>query len=235
MPDKVYDEIVLVGYPVNAPITYGYLAWGEAGYTEDAPHLGVDFGCPTGTQVISNIKNSCRVVGVHRVDANNVPLDGWGNGSFGNCVVLDVLNTRWYVIFCHLSRIDVVVGQVFELYTVLGLSGATGRVTGEHLHVQRSLSADFPKDKTFTQDPLLGLMQAEPQVVVTSGATLGDVEHSLNGLNGVVIQQGKSLNNLNDAVIAQNQVIAKLQAEQQADAQFWLGIAQQIKARYGGV
>jgi murein DD-endopeptidase MepM/ murein hydrolase activator NlpD len=38
------------------------------------------------------------------------------------------------LLYAHLSRIDVKVGQIVENGQVLGLSGATGRVTGPHLH-----------------------------------------------------------------------------------------------------
>ena len=51
----------------------------------------------------------------------------------GNCVVIDH-GLGLYTISMHFSRIDVREGQHVAVGDQLGLSGATGRVTGPHLH-----------------------------------------------------------------------------------------------------
>jgi murein DD-endopeptidase MepM/ murein hydrolase activator NlpD len=51
----------------------------------------------------------------------------------GNCVVIDH-GLGLYTISMHLSRIDVHEGRRVTLGERVGLSGATGRVTGPHLH-----------------------------------------------------------------------------------------------------
>ena len=51
----------------------------------------------------------------------------------GNAVVIDH-GTGIFTIYAHLSRIDVTPGQHIEKGHRLGLTGATGRVSGPHLH-----------------------------------------------------------------------------------------------------
>ncbi len=51
----------------------------------------------------------------------------------GNAVIIDH-GTGIFTIYAHLSRIDVTRGQHIEKGQRLGLTGATGRVSGPHLH-----------------------------------------------------------------------------------------------------
>jgi murein DD-endopeptidase MepM/ murein hydrolase activator NlpD len=51
----------------------------------------------------------------------------------GNTVIIDH-GAGLFSLLAHLSRLDVKEGDPIELGRVVGLVGATGRVTGPHLH-----------------------------------------------------------------------------------------------------
>jgi len=84
-----------------------------------SPHGGVDLPGTTGTPV-------------HAAQRGKVVLAEELFFS-GNTVVVDH-GLGIYTFYGHLSEIDVKVGDALEAGTVLGKVGATGRVTGPHLH-----------------------------------------------------------------------------------------------------
>lgn len=84
-----------------------------------SPHGGVDFPAPTGTPVHASQKG--RVVLAEELYFS------------GNTVLVDH-GLGIYTFYCHFSEIDAKVGDEVVAGTVLGKVGATGRVTGPHLH-----------------------------------------------------------------------------------------------------
>lgn len=84
-----------------------------------SPHSGADFNSGTGTPV--KAPNGGRIVVA-------------GDRYFtGNTVMIDHGLTL-FSLFAHLSEIDVHVGDMVKTDDVVGKVGATGRVTGPHLH-----------------------------------------------------------------------------------------------------
>ncbi|KND44625.1 M23 family metallopeptidase [Streptomyces stelliscabiei] len=94
-------------------------------------HTGVDFVAPTGTPLKA-------------VGAGAVVSAGWG-GAYGNQVVIKLAD-GYYAQYAHLSSISVSAGQSVSGGQQIGLSGATGNVTGPHLHFEIRTTPSYGSD-----------------------------------------------------------------------------------------
>ncbi|MFF4756074.1 M23 family metallopeptidase [Streptomyces sp. NPDC002514] len=84
-------------------------------------HTGLDFAAPTGTLIKA-------------IHSGTITEAGWA-GSYGYRTIL-TLDDGTELWFCHQSSINVSVGQKVTTGDVIGRVGATGNVTGPHLHLE---------------------------------------------------------------------------------------------------
>jgi murein DD-endopeptidase MepM/ murein hydrolase activator NlpD len=106
--------------PVEAPLTDSFGMTRIFNEELTSEHRGTDFPIKEGSPVMAS--NSGTVVLARELFYE------------GNCVVLDH-GQHFFTIYMHLSKIQVREGQKVRKGQRLGLSGATGRVTGPHLHM----------------------------------------------------------------------------------------------------
>ena len=122
-PEKLWDgdfRVPLDGVTTGGNFGKRRVLNGQPG----SPHSGVDFPAVTGTPV-------------HAAQSGRVALAQELFFS-GNTVVVDH-GLGIYTFYGHLSEIDVKVGDALQSGQVLGKVGATGRVTGPHLHWGRTV------------------------------------------------------------------------------------------------
>ncbi|MET9727734.1 LysM peptidoglycan-binding domain-containing M23 family metallopeptidase [Streptomyces zaomyceticus] len=124
--------------PVNGGMSTPYRASGSmwsSGY-----HTGVDFMASTGTTIVA-------------VGPGTVYSAGNG-GAYGNQVVIQHADGTFSQ-YAHLSSISVSAGQTVRGGEQIGLSGATGNVTGPHLHFEIRTGPEYGSDI----DPIAALRQ----------------------------------------------------------------------------
>jgi murein DD-endopeptidase MepM/ murein hydrolase activator NlpD len=105
-------------YPVPVTSNFGWRTNPVTGIWSF--HSGIDLGAPSGTPVLA-------------AKPGTVDFADWG-GGYGNLV--EVTHSDTSTRYAHLSQITVKRGQRVVRGQQIGLVGATGRVTGPHLHFE---------------------------------------------------------------------------------------------------
>ena len=104
--------------------------FGDVSSYWSSAHTGLDFAAPSGTPIRS-------------IGPGVVTSAGW-DGSYGYKTVVELPDgsVLWY---CHQDSINVGVGDQLAPGEVLGYVGASGNVTGSHLHLEHRYG-DEPSD-----------------------------------------------------------------------------------------
>lgn len=147
------DDLVLAA-PVSAPVSQGfgsrpavYRRFGLAG------HEGIDYACPVGTAVMAAAGGQVWRAGE--------TLGPWG-------VRVIVRHGFGFTVYAHLSEARVTTGQLVTAGQVVGLSGATGNVTGPHLHFALARPAVRPG---YACPAAMGAHWWHEPVAIDAGAT----------------------------------------------------------------
>ena len=105
---------------------------------EVSSHTGTDIACAEGTPILAAADGIVTV-------ANG--LDSWG-GSYGYYIQIDH-GTGLETLYAHCSSICVTTGQQVQAGEVIGYVGHTGRVTGNHLHLEVRIDGSRTDAMTF--------------------------------------------------------------------------------------
>jgi len=116
---------LLLDKPVDGPLSSKFGVRRFFNGEERNPHAGLDFAVPAGTPIKSPAAGKVILIGNYFFNGNTVFVDH-GQGFIS--------------MFCHMSKIDVKVGDQVPRGGVVGRVGSTGRATGPHMHWNVSLN-----------------------------------------------------------------------------------------------
>ena len=120
--------------PATGPVGSTGFIWPSAnhylsGFDFTSYHKGIDIAANTGDAVWAS-------------DNGTVIYAGWNATGYGNMVMIDH-NNGYQTLYGHLSAVYVACGSSVYQGTPIGAAGATGNVTGSHLHFEVRKNGGF--------------------------------------------------------------------------------------------
>ncbi|WP_324039616.1 peptidoglycan DD-metalloendopeptidase family protein [Aeromonas dhakensis] len=116
---------LLFDKPVEGPLSSPFGLRRFFNGEERNPHSGLDFAVGAGTPIKAPAAGKVILIGNYFFNGNTVFVDH-GQGLIS--------------MFCHMSKVDVKLGQRLPRGGIVGRVGATGRATGPHMHWNVSLN-----------------------------------------------------------------------------------------------
>ncbi|VXB36751.1 Peptidase M23 [Pseudomonas sp. 8AS] len=116
---------LLLDKPVDGPLSSPFGLRRFFNGEERNPHSGLDFAARAGTPIKAPAAGKVSLIGDYFFNGRTVFVDH-GQGLIS--------------MFCHLSAVDVQLGQELPRGGLIGKVGSTGRATGPHMHWNVSLN-----------------------------------------------------------------------------------------------
>ncbi|QIX26736.1 M23 family metallopeptidase [Nocardioides sp. JQ2195] len=133
-PKTVASAVTIEPLPQWVLPVSGYHLTGTFGASSSlwsTTHTGLDFAAPLGTPIVSV--------------TDGVVTEAAYDGAYGYRTVIRMADGTelWY---CHQNSLQTAVGETVGAGEVIGEVGATGNVTGPHLHLEVRPTPDVPVD-----------------------------------------------------------------------------------------
>ena len=165
--------------------------------TDPKGHTGLDLYQPVGTPVYATEGGDIIVAG----KINNA----YGNSAYGNCVLINHKN-GYYTFYAHLDTIKVKSGMSVIQGATIGTVGATGNVTGPHLHFEVRTNPIWNRKNFIDPEPMLKPIENNSSVI-----NIPSMNNNKNDFNiGDNVKISGSLVNMRDAAGYTGEIITEL-------------------------
>ena len=138
--------------------------YGETGPNWARFHTGTDFAPYGSTPSNPDLYSVCTGTVVNVISYT-------GSEALGNQVIIQDSSTGNYWRYCHMvSRSPLNIGDTVTTATKVGVMGATGNVTGVHLHLEYSTSQYWSYDTFLNPSDALGIPNQRGTIVKYDGS-----------------------------------------------------------------
>lgn len=154
-------EVTINNTPVHSDAILTAV-FGETGSSWARYHTGTDFAPYGSTPANPNLYSVCNGI------VQNILYDE----TLGNQIIIKDSQTGNYWRYCHMKNASPLnVGDTVNTNTIVGIMGATGNVTGIHLHLEYATSPIWSYDTFLNPSDALGIPNVRGTIVKYDGTT----------------------------------------------------------------